>query len=323
MIDNIDAVEIRDNRKPGWYWVDNRLVQRDGKMLGVAAIAVYNVLASYANNDTQEAFPSIKRIAKLLGISATTVRESIEALSANGWLVVTKRKSPDGKQFLSNVYTLVTPPETAAVIAPEKRKRSKKSKGGVVPPRYQGGTATVHELDLLNKTHKNYITDGSKNKPSEGGVFNFSNGRNGKGHTRETAFPVLEESTEGTNTEATHSHHNGPKNNPPPRAARPPSLLGIVLARAFGGGGESQSERAEERARAVVHELRNAFPDITPDVLTEFYSWWAIVYPGLELKSAQKHVEYYLQFLSDHHRPVVAAPKRSKKAEKTEPKLTK
>ncbi len=117
-----ENIEVRDQRKQGWYWIDNRLVRRDAKVLGAPAIAVYNVLAAYASNDTQEAFPGVRRIAELLGMSKTTVLESIEALKINGWICVTRRMSKDGKQYLSNVYTLVDPPGTAAVLVPLRRK---------------------------------------------------------------------------------------------------------------------------------------------------------------------------------------------------------
>jgi len=145
-----DNIQIRDQRKSGWFWVDTRLVKRDGKVLGVDALAVYCVLASYANNDTQEAFPGIRTIAKMLSISATTVREAIDALKINGWITVSARKSEDGKQHLSHVYTLIDAPDTAAVLLPQRR---------------EGGTAAVTELSPVSLS-----PDSPDVTPSENGA---------------------------------------------------------------------------------------------------------------------------------------------------------
>jgi len=117
-----DNIQIRDQRKSGWFWVDTRLVKRDAKTLGTDAIAVYCVLAAYANNDTQEAFPGVRTIAKMLHISPTTVREAIDALKINKWISVSERVTDDGKRHLSHIYTLIDAPGTAAALLPQRRK---------------------------------------------------------------------------------------------------------------------------------------------------------------------------------------------------------
>lgn len=135
-----EKIEIRDQRNHGWYWIDSRLVQRDGAALGTDAIAVYNVLASFANNTTQDAFPGMRKIATMLGISKTTVLECIDTLTDNKWIVYQERVSEDGKTHLSHVYTLIDPPGTAAIPVVSRRR-----KGGTV-----AGTklSSPKELDL-------------------------------------------------------------------------------------------------------------------------------------------------------------------------------
>lgn len=113
--------EIRDQRDHGWYWIDKRLVQRDGVVLGVSAIAVYNILSSYANNNTQQAFPGIRRMAKLFKMSPTTVRESIEKLELNGWIKVESRTSEDNKGHEAHIYTLLSAPAPATVLLPSRK----------------------------------------------------------------------------------------------------------------------------------------------------------------------------------------------------------
>jgi len=113
--------EIRDQRQSKWYWIDRTLVRRDAKILGVNAIAVYNVLASYAAKDTQTSYPGIRKIANMLGISATTVRESLEALEINKWISIEKRYDEEKKRHLSHVYTLLDAPATAAALLPQRR----------------------------------------------------------------------------------------------------------------------------------------------------------------------------------------------------------
>lgn len=141
------ATEIRDQRRQSWFWVDERLIKRDGAAIGVNGIAVYCLLASYADNNTQRAFPGINTLAKKLGVSSTTVREAIETLEVNGWIAVEKRYNSETKTYLSNIYTLLNPPTTAAVVVPQRRK---------------GTTAAVSELDSPN--HPQPSGEGKQNK---------------------------------------------------------------------------------------------------------------------------------------------------------------
>jgi biotin operon repressor len=64
-----------------------------GKRLKSPGIAVYNVLASYANQETQTCFPTQRSIARHLGLSRTTVNRKIGLLRELGLVRVMKEKS--------------------------------------------------------------------------------------------------------------------------------------------------------------------------------------------------------------------------------------
>jgi DNA replication protein DnaD len=85
--------EIRSLEKRGWYWINREILTVYGKRLKSSGIAVYNVLASYANQKTQTCFPTPRSIAKLLGLSRITVNRKIRQLRELGLLNIMKLKS--------------------------------------------------------------------------------------------------------------------------------------------------------------------------------------------------------------------------------------
>jgi len=85
--------EIRSLEKRGWYWINREILTVYGKRLKSSGIAVYNVLASYANQKTQTCFPTQQTIAELLGLSRMTVNRKIRQLRELGLLNIMKLKS--------------------------------------------------------------------------------------------------------------------------------------------------------------------------------------------------------------------------------------
>lgn len=110
-----DKFAVHDNRKHGFFMVYNEIVRRDGALLGPHAIAVYCLLASYAGNEDRAAFPSINTMATTLGMSKTTVRKAIKALTDRGWIDKEKRKISGSNGYHSNVYRLLDIPDAAPV----------------------------------------------------------------------------------------------------------------------------------------------------------------------------------------------------------------
>lgn len=79
--------------KGNWFRVPNILIDQYGKALGTSGIAVYCVLARYANNVTRKAFPSHGQIANRLGISRRTVIRKLKKLEEIGLIQTIGRKS--------------------------------------------------------------------------------------------------------------------------------------------------------------------------------------------------------------------------------------
>lgn len=77
---NDNKSEIRDLRNGGWYWISRQIVNQYGKILRASGLAVYNVLASFANSNTQTCFPTQRSIAEHLGLSIRTVNRKIRLL---------------------------------------------------------------------------------------------------------------------------------------------------------------------------------------------------------------------------------------------------
>jgi len=74
-------IRVIDGRTIGWFWVPNQVIDDYGAKIDPIGVAVYCVLARFADNATQSCYPSIAKIAKLLGISDNTVKAKLEVLS--------------------------------------------------------------------------------------------------------------------------------------------------------------------------------------------------------------------------------------------------
>ena len=100
---NWDKVfEIRDDRNGGWYWVQKEVLSSD-KLLPSDKL-VYSGLAYFANNKTQQAYPTVRTIANLLKIAKSTVQLSIKKLVAYKLVGIEKVKTKHGR---SNTYVLL------------------------------------------------------------------------------------------------------------------------------------------------------------------------------------------------------------------------
>lgn len=98
--------KIIDRREPGFYIVDNEVIEVFGARIGVYGIAVYNVLLKFANASGENAFPSYQKIADLLGISRPKAIEGVKILLEHGLIEKTPRMSSSGDPT-TNIYTLL------------------------------------------------------------------------------------------------------------------------------------------------------------------------------------------------------------------------
>jgi biotin operon repressor len=103
---------IRSHRTPGWWWASNELIDVYGPRVGANGIAVYAVLARHADNNSQQCWPGLRRIAGLLAIGRNQVIAAIKTLEAAG-LVQIERHPGQG-----NLYTLCTPVAADGLEAP-------------------------------------------------------------------------------------------------------------------------------------------------------------------------------------------------------------
>lgn len=123
--------EIRNIERPGWYWINKEIISVYGQSLKSSGIAVYNVLAFYANQKTQTCFPSQRSIAELLGLSRMTVNRKIRQLKELGLLDVARLKNHCS-------YFLLRPDESSTLqpcnlgdtrdVTPEDRNNNNRTK---------------------------------------------------------------------------------------------------------------------------------------------------------------------------------------------------
>jgi hypothetical protein len=101
--------------RPNTYRIDNILVDEYAEKIGAIGIAVYNVLARYADRVTGICYPCIGTIAKKLKLARTTVKKYLKILYKVDLIAILHRTSQDGDPT-SNSYMLLDPsPEKVAL----------------------------------------------------------------------------------------------------------------------------------------------------------------------------------------------------------------
>jgi Helix-turn-helix domain len=101
--------------RPNTYRIDNSLVDEYGEKIGAIGIAVYNVLARYADRLTGICYPCIGTIAKKLKLGRTTVKKYLRLLLKHGLIAIFGRLSEAGDPT-SNSYRILDPsPEKVAL----------------------------------------------------------------------------------------------------------------------------------------------------------------------------------------------------------------
>src|SRR5208337_3326107 len=76
---------VRDQREPGWFFIDNEIVDKFGPRLGAYGFAVYGLLCRRCKHATQQVDNLSQRdIAASLGISQATVGKSLSLLADLG-----------------------------------------------------------------------------------------------------------------------------------------------------------------------------------------------------------------------------------------------
>lgn len=76
--------QVRDIRDPGWFHIDNEIVDVYGPLIGAYGVAVYDVMARNAPKSTQKCSKPMGEIAKQLAVSHDTVFRAIQKLIEHG-----------------------------------------------------------------------------------------------------------------------------------------------------------------------------------------------------------------------------------------------
>lgn len=104
-------MEIRDRRR-GFLWVNNEIIDDYAPRLGAVSILVYLYMSRFANNNSGVCWPSQEKMAEFCGCNERTVRRATAELEKLGLIHVERRKNGTITQ---NYYTLLDPPPTGQI----------------------------------------------------------------------------------------------------------------------------------------------------------------------------------------------------------------
>ena len=161
-----NPIQPRDVRNGDWFWI-NRQVWQD-KKLSQSDKVVYGTIAFFANNATQESFPSIETLAQFSSISKRQTYRSIKSLEERG-LIKIQRHRVKGKP---NEYLLLK--VKGDKIAPKRKRVTRSHKKGDTMSQNRVTNSTSNK-SIINKTNKqdNIATNGQstlkpfKRKPED------------------------------------------------------------------------------------------------------------------------------------------------------------
>jgi DNA-binding MarR family transcriptional regulator len=95
-------------KRAHFFSIDNDLIDVHAKTIGAIGIAIYTVLARYANRRTGECWPTIARIERMLDLGRSTVKRYLHRLQKAGLISIEERWDEEGDRT-SNRYTLLDP----------------------------------------------------------------------------------------------------------------------------------------------------------------------------------------------------------------------
>jgi hypothetical protein len=137
------SFRVRSIRAPGWYWIRSELLRQYGPEIGAYGIAVYNVLAMCADNDTQEAYPGLGYIANLCGCSIRQVQRKIRRMEELGLIAIESTKTETGADGPNHYWLLSL--------------REDDRDTGYIDRETPNEDSQAHELDPFNYTWINQI----------------------------------------------------------------------------------------------------------------------------------------------------------------------
>lgn len=103
------GISTRERSGHGWAWMHNAVVREYGEIIGSTGLAVYAVLCTYVNAETQECFPSQKSIGSQIGCCQRTVQIALKKLEGCGLIKRTRRMREEDGARTSDLITLLQP----------------------------------------------------------------------------------------------------------------------------------------------------------------------------------------------------------------------
>ena len=126
-------------KRAHFFSIDNDIIDVHAKTIGALGVAIYAVLARYANRRTGECWPAIARIQRTLNLGRSTIKRYLHRLEAAGLITIEERWDEEGDRT-SNCYTLLnTDPE-----AVPKRRDETESSTELAAANTEGGGSAVN-----------------------------------------------------------------------------------------------------------------------------------------------------------------------------------
>jgi DNA-binding MarR family transcriptional regulator len=154
---------VQDRRRRGFFTLDNAVIDRYGPELKAHGIAVYTVLARFANREG-ECFPSQATIAKRTGMSRMQVSREVEKLQQLQLITVEPQYGLQGEQR-ANLYTLLEMPAGEEPVT----HRYPPCNTPLHPPVTDSDTPRhrqLHKQDPKNKTQQKQDPEEQQHAPS-------------------------------------------------------------------------------------------------------------------------------------------------------------
>lgn len=159
---------LEDRRDPGFFIIDDEIIDEYGAQLGPLGVAVYNVLVKHSNKHGKSSFPSYQTIADKLGISRNTAIKGVEILVEHRVVGKRPRTSEKGAPT-SNAYRILPVKKRRQEVVqnlnhPPERGGADSALGSandalpLVQNLHHGGADSAPEPDSFNQTPLNQNT---------------------------------------------------------------------------------------------------------------------------------------------------------------------
>src|SRR5262245_21179266 len=110
-------LQVRPISRSHWYRIDNVVFDRYAELIGLDGFGLYAALCRYANNHTQQCWPSAMHLATKLQTTVDTVATCLERLQAVGLVHIKQR--PGACPLITLLDPRITEPVVPMPLEPE------------------------------------------------------------------------------------------------------------------------------------------------------------------------------------------------------------